>query len=287
MNKYTHQFLIAFLFFSSTLFSQVTLSHNVGNTVIPNSMYSCSWGGMCWARKFILSDFGIAANQSFTITRGEVGLFSGINWDTNLQFNIYAIDTDFPASFSDSNLIGSSQVVPIPMNININQIITVDFATPVVVPAGTGMILVEVFQLNSQSSEAHAFVAGTAFDNDFSWVRSRGTCPPYMIYKSTVELNRPDAKFYITVSGESSTLSLSEHNRSSGTVLYPNPVKGDLFFQAKENVFKAAVYDLTGRLVLSPEVHDNKANVAALKRGTYILKMFMDSGEANVKIMKE
>lgn len=202
MNKLKSAFLIISLLINWNLFSQTTLTHNVGNNVIPNTMYSCSWGGICWARKFILSDFGINSNQSFTINSGEVGLFYGINWDTNLQFNIYAIDSNFPASFSESSLIGSSQVIEIPMNINVNQIISVNFTNPVVVPAGTEIILVEVFQLNSLNSEAHAFVASTEFDNDFSWFRSKNPgCPPNT-YVTTESLGRPDAKFYITVNGQ-------------------------------------------------------------------------------------
>ncbi|MDA6068518.1 T9SS type B sorting domain-containing protein [Flavobacterium sp. AC] len=185
------------------LYSQTTLTHNIGNAVIQNSMYSCSWGGICWARKFVLSDFGIKSNQNFIINTGEVGLFYSVNWDTNLQFNIYAIDSNFPSSFSESNLIGSSQIVKLPMSSNNTQIITVNFENPIIVPAGTQEILVEVFQLHSTNSEAHAFVAGTAEDNDFSWFRSKkGGCPPYNEYKTTLSLNRPDAKFYITVNGE-------------------------------------------------------------------------------------
>ena len=203
MNKITITLFTFFLFFNLNLYSQTTLTHNIGNAVIQNSMYSCSWGGICWARKFVLSEFGIKSNQNFIINTGEVGLFYSINWDTNLQFNIYAVDSNFPSSFSESNLIGSSQIVKLPMSSNNTQIITVNFENPVIVPAGTQEILVEVFQLHSTNSEAHAFVAGTAEDNDFSWFRSKnGGCPPYNEYKTTLSLNRPDAKFYITVNGE-------------------------------------------------------------------------------------
>lgn len=207
MKKFRYSFLLIFLLINWNLFSQTTLTHNIGNNVIPNSMYSCSSGGICWARKFILSDFGLNSNQNFTINTGEVGLFCGINWDTNLKFNIYAIDSNFPASFSESSLIGSSQVTEIPMNTNVNQIITVTFTNPVVLPAGTATILVEVFQLHSINSEAHACVASTEFDNDFSWFRSKSAgCLPYN-YVTTESLGRPDAKFYITVNGQITNVS--------------------------------------------------------------------------------
>lgn len=201
MGKFKYLFLIINLLLSLDFFSQTTLTHNVGNSLIPNTMYSCSWGGICWARKFTLSDFGISSTQNFTISKGEVGLLDHINWDTNIQFNIYAVDSNFPTSFSESSLIGSSQVVEIPMTNNTNQIITVNFTNPVIVPAGTTTILVEVFQLHSLNSESHAFVASTEFDNDFSWFRSKNAgCTPYT-YVTTQSLGRPDAKFYITVNG--------------------------------------------------------------------------------------
>lgn len=202
MNKIKVTLLFFFFLFNCNVFCQVTLSHNVGNTVIPNTMYSCSGGGICWARKFVLADFGITANQSFTINTGEVGLFYSINWDTNLQFNIYAVDDNFPTSFSESTLIGSSQVVPVYNGNNTPQIITIAFTNPVVVPAGTGTILVEVFQLYSNNSEAHAFVAATAMDNDDSWFRSKAAgCNPYT-YVTSTSLGHPEAKFYITVNGQ-------------------------------------------------------------------------------------
>lgn len=287
MNKYTPSLLLAFLFFFGSLGAQTTLSHNVGNNVIPNNMYSCSWGGVCWGRKFILSDFGIAPNQNFTINSGQVGLFYGVNWDTNLQFNIYAIDSAFPASFSELSLIGSSQVVPIPMSGSASQIINVNFMNPVEVPAGTAMILVEVFQLHSSSSEAHAFVAGTEFDNDFSWFRSKNVgCPPTQ-YTTTIDLGRPNAKFYITVSGEVSTLSTAENHERSGNVTYPNPVQNELFFNTSDEVFKIEVYDVTGRLIKTPEVYHNKVNLDQLPSGNYFLKIHKNTGVTNAKIIKE
>jgi hypothetical protein len=287
MKKSNFKLIIASLLLSCNLFAQITLSHNVGNTVIPNSMYSCSYGGICWSRKFILPDFGITPNQSYTITQGDVGLFYGINWDTNLQFNIYAIDSGFPATFSESGLLGSSQIIEIPMNININQIITFNFTNPVVVPAGTTMILVEVVQLHSLSSEAHAFVAGTAEDDDFSWFRSISSCPPYLFHKTTVDLLHPDAKFYITVSGNASALSLAQNPITTATFSYPNPVKNELNFTTKEKVTQVEAYDASGRLVATFKVENNKADVAALQTGNYNLKIYTEKGVSNTKIIKE
>ena len=61
------------------------------------------------------------------------------------NFYIYKIDNNFPNSFSETDLIGSSQAKEVSPNINRNsQIIQVNFDTPIVVPAGVERILVEV-----------------------------------------------------------------------------------------------------------------------------------------------
>lgn len=268
MIKFKISFLLFLFLFNWNLFSQTTLTHNIGNNVIPNLMYSCSGGGICWARKFELSNFGITSNQNFIISSGEVGLFHGINWDTNLQFNIYAVDSNFPASFSESSLIGSSQVVQIPMNININQIISVNFVNPILIPAGTETILVEVFQLSSLNSEAHAFVAGTEFDNDFSWFRSKNFgCPPYNAYVTTESLGRPDAKFYIIVNGQSTNIApfnLSTLNNCSG-LLYD-------FFLTNNSDISNVTWNFG-------DINSGNNNISTLVNPTHI---FSSTGQYNV-----
>jgi hypothetical protein len=287
MHKFIYKLLMFFLLLNGSLSAQITLSHNVGNTVIPNSMYSCTGGGICWARKFILADFGIAPNQSFTISKGEVGLSCAINWDVNLQFNLYAIDADFPTSFTVSSLIGSSQAVEIPPTNNISQIITVNFTNPVVIPPGTNAILVEVMQLYTDSSAAHAFVGSTASENDDSWFVSRFPgCAPY-VYTTAVTLQHPEAKFYITVTGDASALSLAQNTATTDGFTYPNPVKNELVLKTSEQVSKIEAYDATGKLVATYEVQNNKANMEGLHQGTYVVKIYTKMGVTTAKILKE
>jgi hypothetical protein len=278
MNNYLRTLILTLLLCHSALFSQITLTHNIGNTVIPNSMYTCSSGGICWARKFVLSEFGINSNENFTITTGAVGLFSGVNWDTNLQFNIYVIDGNFPTSFTESSLIGSSQVIPIDMGPNITQTINVNFTTPVVVPAGTAMILVEVFQLHSLNSEAHAAVGGTATDNDFSWFRTKNPgCPPYNVYTTTVDLGKPDARFYITVNGTAAILGTQTLHSDSKVVVYPNPV-GDVFFIKNTDVnAKIELYNALGQSIAFVKNIMSSGEVSIIldriNRGLYYVKI--------------
>ena len=246
MNKSLRILVLCALLLPARFFSQTTLTHNVGNTLVSNSMYSCSWGGVCWARKFVLNDFGIDTNQNFTITSGEVGLFYGVNWDTRLQFNIYAVDSNFPSSFTESSLIGSSQVMEIPPIQSSGQIIPFSFINPITIPAATSAILVEVFQLHSNSSEAHAFVAATAEDNDFSWFRSKNVgCPP-VLYTTTADLGRPDARFYITVNGTASALAIPTVSTPE-IVLFPNPITDEFFIQNIDSNSEIELFNALGQ----------------------------------------
>ncbi|CAL2084588.1 T9SS type B sorting domain-containing protein [Tenacibaculum sp. 190524A05c] len=202
--------IISLLFLFVYIFtnSQVKLSHNIGDDLIPTTIYACSWGGIKWARKFNLRDFGITNNENFIINSAQIGLFRTGSWDVNIQFNIYKVDSNFPNSFSDADLIGSSQAQSAPYIPNNfpPEIMTINFDTPVIIPNDVEMILVEAFQLHSTASSAIAFAAGTENDNDFSWFKSdNGGCPPDE-YTSTIDLGRPDTNFYITVNGQKQTI---------------------------------------------------------------------------------
>src|SRR5690606_28692970 len=131
--------------------------------------------------------------------KGVIGLSQIGTWDVNVQFNIFAIDSSFPGSFSTTNLIGSSQVFPVPYFSSWNpQIFTIDFTNPIVIPQNTEMILVEVHQLSSTASSAVAFAAGTECDDDYSWFQAGTGCGPF-VYTTTEDLGYTDAKFYIKV----------------------------------------------------------------------------------------
>ncbi|APG66215.1 hypothetical protein LPB136_12895 [Tenacibaculum todarodis] len=206
MKKTLLSILFCFLFYFNSN-SQITLSHNVGDDVIQNNMYGCSWGGINWARTFKLENFNINTNEEFVIKSGKVGLFNSSNWGVYIQFNIYEIDDDFPDSFSENSLIGSSQSVHQFATTDQPHIVNVIFDNEVIVPASVKKILVEVKQLHSTASSAVAFCAGTQNDNDLSWFKSdSGGCPPFQEYKSTTEIGRPNARYYITVNGESKTI---------------------------------------------------------------------------------
>lgn len=187
--------------------SNLTLSNNIGDDVLKTGIYSCSWGGINWAKTFDLKEFGISNNEEYIIKSGQIGLVDSSNWGINIEFNIYEIDDDFPSTFSESKLIGKSRSVSQFASPSNPHITIIYFKTPIIIKAGTKKILVEVKQLSSTASSAAGFAAGTAQDNGFSWFKSDSSgCPPFNEYKKTSELGVPNANFFITVNGEAKTI---------------------------------------------------------------------------------
>lgn len=185
---------------TSNLGTPTLLTHNVCDDVVKVNQYSCSWGGLKYARTFNLDDFGVTNNEEFIIDRGQVAFASVGVYDVKIQFNIYKIDADFPSSYSNADLIGSSQIIEIPYFGSARpQIFEIIFGTPIVIPADVDKILVEVYNLGSNSSAGLAFIAGGAQSNDVSWLRSEsGGCPPFQEY---IAVTNPNINFFINVTG--------------------------------------------------------------------------------------
>lgn len=194
------------VFDSKSSGSVTRISHNICDDLVKTDMYGCYGSTYYWARDFNLKDFGISSNEEFTITSGQVGV-NNTAWGATVSFNIYKIDDNFPASFSETNLIGSSQIIDVPPAIGYNsQIIQIDFNTPIKIPAGVEKILVEVKKGSNPvlgSGSQVAFIAGSAQDNGVSWFRGCSRSPDigYNKYFSTVDDGIQNANFYINVTG--------------------------------------------------------------------------------------
>jgi hypothetical protein len=80
---------------------------------------------------------------------------------------------------------------------------------------------------------------------------------------------------------------LNETTAENKLSVYPNPVRDIIHFKSQENILKVEVYDISGRILSSNTVHDNKLNLGSLGTGNYILKVYTESGFVNTKIIKE
>ncbi|MBK0369494.1 T9SS type B sorting domain-containing protein [Flavobacterium agrisoli] len=184
------------------------LSHNVCDDVKDADIYSCGSTYIYWAKDFTLKDFGISDNEEFVIRSGQVGISETGSSHSEISFNIYKIDDNFPASFSESDLIGSSQIQSLPTSIGYDfssNIIQVDFDTPITIPRGVKKILVEVFK-GIGWGDGLAFIAGSGQDNGTSWQRGCTYQPGTYYnfdnkYVSTADFGFPNANFYINVTG--------------------------------------------------------------------------------------
>ncbi|XMO85152.1 T9SS type B sorting domain-containing protein [Algibacter sp. AS12] len=176
----------------SNVGSNTTLTHNVCGSPIWINQYGRTGGGIGFSKVFSLKDFEISNNEEYIINNGQVAFSAVGAYDVRIQFNFYRVHNDFPASFSDVDLIGSSQELSLPYSSDKYNPITfnLDFDTPIVVPNGVEQLLVEVFHLGSPGYSV-AFIAGSEYGNDVSWIRNGYTAG----YTST------NLNFYINVTG--------------------------------------------------------------------------------------
>ncbi|MBT2623349.1 T9SS type A sorting domain-containing protein [Chryseobacterium sp. ISL-6] len=83
------------------------------------------------------------------------------------------------------------------------------------------------------------------------------------------------------------TLGTSETNNDKIQFsIYPNPVKDVLFIKSKENIIKAEIYDVAGRILSSVSVTDNSINTSELTKGNYIIKLFTKDKSIMQKFIK-
>lgn len=70
-------------------------------------------------------------------------------------------------------------------------------------------------------------------------------------------------------------LSTSEiSNDKTELSIYPNPVKDVLNIQSKNQIVKAEIYDVNGRILVSTSLKGNSINVSELSKRNYIIKLF-------------
>ena len=169
----------------------ITVSHNAENNIEAGYAVACPTGDNLFARRFVLADFGIT--EEFAFSNGRFGVQS-TDLEVDVTVNIWDVSAGFPAGYpGTSNLLGS-QVVNVPAGTS-NAVISYNFSTPVVVPAGVTTIIVEV----SKDGDAAFFLGGTATLADESYIAS-ATCG-LADYVTAASINFPDANYYITAKG--------------------------------------------------------------------------------------
>ncbi len=278
-------FLIVFLTIAQMLIGQeITLNHNHNSTIIDqNGNFTCSGGGVAWARVFVLEDFGVTGQ--FTINSGSFGIeFGNSATGDGVIVNVYEIDSGFPNTFDESSILGSSNMIDIPTNTN-NTVFSFDFPNPIVVSPNVEMILVEV-RLGGQAQLV--FMGGTSTSSDFSWWNplNHQSCQGQPnTYQTTVDLNRPNLNYYITVTGDN-LLGVDQIDDLDFSIS-PNPVYNTLNIQQSElhEIVKTQVFDINGKVVLEDDA-TKTLNVSSFSSGLYFLRLETRHGFATKKFVK-
>ncbi|MBN4085382.1 T9SS type B sorting domain-containing protein, partial [Flavobacteriaceae bacterium AH-315-B10] len=197
--------VIGEIFNTSNSGSTTTLTHNFCDDIVQTMHHSCYSSYTYFGRDFYLEDFGISTNEEFVINSGQVGI-SYSSWGATVQFNVYKIDDNFPDSFSETDLIGSSQEYQFPYMGELVRILDIDFETPIMIPADVTRILVEVKKGLSGDVSGLAHFAGTTQDDGASsWYKGCVAGPNYI---NTDDLTLyplwpgEDYNLYINVTGE-------------------------------------------------------------------------------------
>lgn len=104
---------------------------------------------------------------------------------------------------------------------------------------------------------------------------------PPLMYNGTTSATSVQAKKtrpIIVLNGL--VLSVEEHGMESAISLYPNPATSGLFVASQNKVASGEIYTMTGQLVRSVTIEENKIPIGDLSSGIYLLKLRMEDGQA-------
>jgi len=274
--------IIFSLLITSLVNSQIiNFNHNIGHNIIDQLYnFSCTGGGVDWARVFVLDNFDVTGE--LTLTAGKFAIESANTAPGDgVIVSVYAIDDGFPETFNESNILGTTGLIDIPPTGN--TIFPFNFDPPIIVPTNIEMLLVEV-KLTPQTQLV--FIGGTADTWDYSWFRSPSGCigdPD--LYRTTYDIDRPNLNYYITVSGEQ-TLGVQEISEENISIS-PNPVRNKLSIQMPSE-FEAngiVIYDINGKVLLETNIAE-ELDVSHFNSGLYFIKISSSQGVISKKFLK-
>lgn len=276
--------LLVFAFIVNfTLIAQTTFTQNVGDVVTGTNSVGCPGGDNDWARLFVLSDFSVDSSSDFTITSGAFGIQTTDGTGTSATVTIFGADADFPAVFDDTNILGT-QTVAIP-DTAVEEFVSFDFDTPVVVPAGTVAIVYAV----TTPLGNNLFIGGTVEETGEGFLRSVQCGVADYVLPS--DIGFPDAHFFMTLTSDDVTLGVGENVLTNNISIFPNPTNGDLNISFARN-FGATNIDIinvNGQKVMNASVDgigNNTLATSRLANGIYFAQVTNETGVATIKFIK-
>lgn len=110
-----------------------------------------------------------------------------------------------------------------------------------------------------------------------------------ILFTGSAQVNAPNNKTQIFITQFNNTienLKTNEINNNQSIIIYPNPASNTVNLQ-NMNGLNYEIIDMFNRLVLKGIIVDNKINIDALIKGTYILIIKSNNEIINQKIIKE
>ncbi|WP_299767558.1 T9SS type A sorting domain-containing protein [uncultured Dokdonia sp.] len=263
--------------------AQTTISQNTDDVVTGTNSVGCPGGDNDWARLFILSDFFIDTSVDFTLNSGAFGVQTTDATGTSATVTIFGATADFPATFDDTNILGTQDVAIAETDAEV--IINFDFDTPIVVPAGTEAI---VYAITTPLGN-NFFVGGTADETAEGFLRS-AQCG-VANYTLPTDIGFPDAHFYMTLTSDDATLGVEDDILSDNISVFPNPTNGDLNINFARNFGTTTVdiINVNGQKVLNASVDgfgNNTIATSKLANGIYFAQISNETATTTIKFIK-
>ena len=70
-------------------------------------------------------------------------------------------------------------------------------------------------------------------------------------------------------------------------LVYPNPVKNNLFVNGLANNSKISIYDLSGKLLFNKQITNNQIDISSFQSGVYTVKIETSKGIVTKKFVKQ
>lgn len=82
----------------------------------------------------------------------------------------------------------------------------------------------------------------------------------------------------IILPGYNDVLNLETNNTFSSFEIYPNPANENIFIKTENSVQSYILFDVSGRVVQSDKMDENKISIADLPDGIYIAEIYLENG---------
>lgn len=268
------------IFSAAFLNAQTTLTYNTDNIVTGTNSVGCPGGDNDWARNFVFTDFSVDESNDFEIVSGEFGVQTNDNTGLTVTVSVYSSDTSFPASFDIANLLGT-QDVSVP-DTALETVISFNFDTPIIVPAGTTAIVYAV----TTPLGNNFFIGGTLGETADGFLRSANCAVADYVTASSIGF--PDAHFYMTLTGNT-ILSIDDASLAGkGYKVFPNPTEAifNIALSTNNELINARIVNMLGEVVFD-NLKTTSIDISKLPTGIYFLNLETALGSATERIVKK